>query len=140
MKNITSSDLRYFRLAKNASENSDFKQHHIGAVAVLNHHVLDTSWNTNRTSPLQMYYNKYRGLDFNGVVHKCHAEIELINKLKRFHNIDFSKVDVFLYREWKDGELALSRPCNSCYKAFYDVGIKHLYYSTYGGFKYEEIC
>jgi len=139
-KDITTYDLRYFRLAKNDSENSDFHQHHIGAVATLNHHILDTSWNTNRTSPLQARYNQYRGLNFDGVIHKTHCEIMLIEKLKRFHNIDFSKVSIYLYREWKDGELALARPCNSCYKALLDLGVKNIYYSTYGGYKYEEIC
>ena len=139
MSDVNTYDLRYFRLAKNASENSDFRQHHIGCIAVLNHHILDTSWNTNRTSPLQAYYNQYRGLYGNGIIHKCHAEIQLINKLKKLHGIDFSKVDIYIYREWKDHKVALARPCNSCYHALYDIGIKNLYYTTYGGYKYEEV-
>ena len=132
-------DLRYFRLAKNASKNSDFKQHHIGCIAVLNHHVLDTSWNSNRTSPLQAQFNKYRNLYSDGIINKIHAEISLIDKLKRLHGIDFSKINVYLYREWHDGELALSRPCNGCYEALRQFGIKNIYYTTYGGYKHEEV-
>ncbi len=139
MKNITSSDLRYFRLAKNASENSDFKQHHIGCLAVYHHKILDVSWNTNRTSPHQKQANQFRILNGNNITHKCHAEIELLNKLQRFHNLDFSKINIYLYRERNDGELALSRPCNGCYEALRKFGVKNIYYSTYGGFKYEEI-
>jgi hypothetical protein len=44
---------------------------------------------------------------------KCHAETAVISKIKNL-DIDFSKVHVYLYREFKNGELGPSKPCPSC--------------------------
>ena len=53
---------KYFKLARHASEMSDYnrKNIHIGAVLVYKKQILATGWNTNKTSPIQYKYNKYR--------------------------------------------------------------------------------
>ena len=77
--NLTKSDRAYFNIAKEMSKLSDFPRVQIGACAVYKHKVISTGCNSQRTSPLQKKYNKYRfSVD---TPHTCHAET---NCLKSF--------------------------------------------------------
>ena len=67
-----------------------------------------------------------------------HAEIQALNKIK-YLDIDFSRVEVYVYREFKNGKPALARPCVSCMEFIKDLGIKNIYYSTPDGYAYERI-
>ena len=58
---------RFFKFAREASKKADYcgdngKGHApaIGGVAVLKGSIVAEAWNTNKTSPLQAKYNKYR--------------------------------------------------------------------------------
>ena len=64
---------------------------------------------------------------------RAHAEIQLYRKI-RYLDIDFSKVTVYIYRELRDGTMALSAPCKSCRVALHDLGIKNICYTTFDGF------
>lgn len=139
MKNFNDKKvLRYLSLAKKASEFSDDENRHLGAIAVYKGIILAVGYNHRKTSPVQKKYNKYRNLDISS--NKCtfHAESHCLNKIKKL-DIDFSKVSVFVYREHKNGTMALARPCEGCRKLIEDLGIKSFYYTTEKGWAYETV-
>lgn len=134
---------RYFKFAREASKQATYQGSHrfspmIGAVAVYKGSIVATAWNTNKTSPLQARYNVYR---FNAdTPDKAHAEVSLIQKLRwKFgDSLDWSKVHVYLYREYKNGKLAPSRCCPSCLALLKELGIKRIYYTTEDGYVEEK--
>ena len=135
--------VRYFKFAREASMNATYTGSHrfspmIGAVAIYKGSIVATAWNTNKTSPLQARYNMYR---FNAdTPDKCHAEVSLIQKIRwKFgDSIDWSKLYIYLYREYKNGALAPSRPCPSCMAMLQELGVKKIYYTTDSGFAEEK--
>lgn len=114
---------------------SDFKQCHIGCIAVYKNHIVSIGFNTNKTHPLQKKYNKYRDLDYNGYEpeHKLHAEMMCLLGLKDME-INFSKVKLYIYREDKNGNIANCRPCDACMELIDRLGIKRIYYTTEKGY------
>lgn len=134
---------RYFKFAREASKMATYCGSHnfapaIGAVAVYKGSIAATACNSNKTSPLQAKYNVYRFKDSN-TLDKIHAEISLIQKLRwKFgDSINWSKVHIYLYREYKDGALAPSRPCPSCMALIKELGIKKIAYTTEHGYAEE---
>lgn len=121
-------DIRYFKLAKSASEMSDFGKQAIGAVITYKGHVVSSAWNTSRTSPLQKHYNQFRRMQGGNIQHKLHAEIHALSKIKNL-DIDPRKLNIYVYREHKSGIRACAKPCPSCQKALIDAGIKNVYYT-----------
>jgi len=107
----------------------------IGVVAVYKGSIIGTAFNTNKTSPLQAKYNVYRFSDAD-TPDKVHAETSLIQKIRwRFgDSLDWSKVELYLYREYKDGSLAPSAPCPSCERMLRDAGVKKVHCTTENGF------
>lgn len=135
---------RYFKFAKLAAQFADYNgtrsAPEIGAVAVYKGSIVAEAWNTDKTSPLQQHYNIYRYKPANTPC-KAHCETQLIQRLRwKFGDgIDWSKVHIYLYREYKDGRLAPSRPCPSCMAMLRDFGIKKIMYTTEDGFAEEKI-
>ena len=133
-------DRTYFNIAKEISKLSDFPKVKIGCCAVYKHKVISTGFNSRRTSPLQKKYNRYRFYeDDSGASHTYHAEISCLKPLMRRRDINFKNVSLYVYREYRDGQLALSRPCESCMQLIVELGIKDIYYTNSGGFSHEEI-
>ena len=52
-------DYQYFKKAKEISKNSDFNKIHIGCIAVYQGNIIGVGYNSNKTHPVQKYYNKY---------------------------------------------------------------------------------
>ena len=135
---------RFFKFAREATRWADYHGTRsapaIGAVAVYKGSIVAEAWNTNKTSPLQAQYNVYRYRDADTPC-KAHCETQLIQRLRwRFgDNIDWAKLHIYLYREYKDGSLAPSRPCPSCMAMLKDFGIKKVMYTTENGFAEEKI-
>lgn len=135
---------RYFKFAREASLNATYTGSHrfspmIGAIAVYKGSIVATACNTNKTSPLQARYNVYRYKEVN-TPSKCHAEVSLIQKLRwKFgDSIDWTKVHIYLYREYKDGTLAPSRPCPACMALLKELNIKKIFYTTEDGYVEEK--
>ncbi len=137
---------KFFELAKNASKMSDYnkKNIHIGSVLVYKNKVISTGWNTSKTNPIQMKYNRYRELctnsdrNYKADSHlPClHSEMKCILDSKDI-DIDWSKASIFIYREDGKGNLRNCYPCISCMKALEDRGIKDIYYTNESGYNYE---
>ena len=137
---------KYFKLAKNVSELSDYNKKNIkiGAVLVYKNRIIGTGYNTNKTSPIQMKYNKYRETDENNRSYVAeehlpflHAEMSCLLGAKDL-DIDWNKASIFVYRE-SDGKLRNCRCCSACMKALKDKGVKNIYYTTEDGYCHEKI-
>ena len=97
--------------------------------------------NLSKTSPVQKKYNRERNYSINASFLRTnclHAEVNCLNKIKNL-DIDFSRANLFVYREHKDGTTALARPCKACRAFAKDLGIKHIFYTTEDGYAYERI-
>lgn len=134
---MNSRDKRYYSLAEKASFFSDYKKCHIGCIAVYKNRIIAVGYNTNKTSPLQAEYNKYRDYVLPPQKNGIHAEMSCLIKIKDM-DIDFSKVVLYIYREDFNGNLAISRPCMACEHAIRDYGIKHIHYTGNMKYIYEE--
>ena len=130
-------DYRYFKKARKIANISDYKQQHVGCVAVYQGQVIGLGCNCNKTHPTQKFYNKYR-MTSDNMLPKLHAEINCINQIKHL-DINFSKVKLYIYRIRKDQPFGLSRPCLSCMAAIKDLGIRNIYYTTNDGYAYEKL-
>lgn len=126
-------------MAKNVSMNSNFRRQHLGAIAVYKNNVLAMGFNSCKTSPIQKKYNKERNYLIelpHANTNTVHAEIACLTKIK-YLDIDFSKVSLFVYREHKNGQKALAKPCPACTKFIKDMGIKDVYYTIEDGYAFE---
>lgn len=135
---ITNKELTFFQYAKKMSYLSDYLggKCPIGCIAVYKHKVISTGCNKEKTNPLQAKYNIYRFTE--NSPHKIHAEIDCLSSLIS-SNIDFSKISLYIYRQTKDGNLALAKPCASCMALIRHLGIKHIYYTTNNSYCYEKL-
>ena len=135
---------RYFNFAREASLNASYTGSHrfspmIGAAAIYKGTLVAIAANTNKTSPLQARYNVYRYKDADTPC-KCHAETALVQKIRwKFgDSINWGKVHIYLYRQYKDGSLAPSRPCPSCLAMLKELGVKKIFYTTEDGYAEEK--
>ena len=133
---LSKSHRSYFNAAKAMSEFSDYKQK-IGCVVVFKHKIVSSGYNHSKTNPLQKKYNKYRFPEDS--VHSVHAEVDALLPLLNRRDIDFSHVSIYLYRQYKNCELAPSRCCESCFALIKNLGIRRIFYTTSQGFAHEEL-
>ena len=134
---LRSTDYKYFLKARQVATISDYYKTHIGCVAVYQGQVIGLGCNTNKTHPVQKFYNRYREPS-DTMLPKLHAEISCINQIKHL-NINFSKVKLYIYRIRKDQPCGMARPCPSCMAAIRDLGIRDIYYTTNEGYSYERL-
>ena len=99
---LTKSHRAYFKAAKSMSELSDFKRHHIGAVAVCGHKIVSSGCNSRKTNPTQKRLNIHRfEADTPATLH---AELSCLLPLINRKDINFSDVSLYIYREYKNGK------------------------------------
>ena len=134
---ITKSHRAYFKAAKAMSELSNFKQHHIGCVAVSGHKIISSGYNSCKTNPIQKRLNVHRfDVDTN---HTIHAELSCLLPLINRRDVEFSNVSLYIYREHKSGDPALSKPCASCEALIRSLGIRNIYYTGNKSYISEDI-
>ena len=127
-----------FQKAKEEMARADYSgPARIGCVVYYKGTLLAKGHNSNKTSPLQKQLNSYRFKNCNTPA-KIHAELSALKKI-RWLDIDFSKVEVYTYRELKNGKMALSRPCESCMVFIKQLGIERICYTTPDGFAEERL-
>ena len=134
---LTKSHRAYFKAAKAIAELSDFPKVKIGCCAVYKHKIISSGCNSIKTNPAQKRLNIYRfDADTPATIH---AELSCLLPLINRKDINFRDVSLYVYREYKSGELALARPCPSCMKLLTELGIRNIYYTNFGRFSHEEI-
>ena len=123
--------LKGIEKAKEESKKSDFRgnkiSQHLGCAVYYKGTLLAVGHNSNKTHPLQHSYNIERYEDDSSLP-KVHAEIMALSKIK-YLDIDFNRVEVFVYRESFDGTYVNAKPCVSCEKCIRDMGIKKIHYT-----------
>lgn len=117
-------NLKFFDLAKKVSKLSNHKHHKIGSVIVRCGKVLSVGTNNIKTHPKSPHPFK-----------SLHAEMAAILLAKQ----DLKDCELYVFRELKDGSLALSRPCEYCWELIYASGIKEVHYTANQGHKTELI-
>lgn len=134
---LNNQDIRYFIKAREVASVSDFSKTHVGCIAVYRRKIIGVGFNTDKTHPVQKYYNRFRDSS-ETFSPKLHTEINCMNKIKNF-NINFNKVKLYIYRIRKDVSFGMARPCPSCMSAIKDLGIKDIYYTTNDLYMHERI-
>lgn len=128
---------KFFEMAHKASLFSDYPVHKIGCVVVYKGKIISVGYNCNKSHPLQKKYGIYRG-EVSPMPISLHAEISALLKIKDM-DIDWKKVEVYIFKAHRDGSLAPSRPCNACMTMIKDMGIKNIFYTSNDSFCHEQI-
>lgn len=137
---MTHTDLKFMAKAKSAAELSDFGKAHIGCVAVYRNRVISVGYNSQKTHPVQKYYNQFRNNGDNDLfMPRLHAEIACLNNIRHLSHIDFSRIKLYIYRKRVDRPYSMARPCPSCMKYIQDFGIRNIFYTSDSGYIHEKI-
>ena len=128
---VSKSQKRKFDIARAASIHGQHESARIGAAIFKKNELISVAFNSYKT---HTRFNDVNSFHINKT-YVLHAEMAAILKARR----DLSGCDIFVYREYKNGSTAMSRPCNACYNALAEVGIKYVYYTTKDGFYKERI-
>ena len=127
---ITARQLRNFEYARRAAEMSTFRVQ-VGAVAVAGKKILSTGWNSSKSHTTQYRFDQYRNFRNDGLCRNAlHAEIACLIPLLHNPEIDWSRVEVYVYRIRKDQPFGMARPCAACMRALLDAGVRNIYYTS----------
>lgn len=110
---------KFFALAKKLAESSDYEQHPMGAVIARGNKLISVGCNKKRTHPLSQ--SRFQN---------THAELSAIINARG----DTRGAEIYIYRETKQGQMAMARPCPHCQTLIREFGLKVSYYSSEGGF------
>ena len=112
---------KYFDLAKKLSEKSTY-WHKLGAVVVTRKgRIAGVGFNKPTKTHTQA----------NTPYKTIHAEFDAIVGLARS---ELNGATVYVFRQYKDGRPALSKPCTYCEALLREVGIKEVYYTSSNGY------
>lgn len=120
-KKLSNKDRSMLHLAMKMAETSECGQRH-GAVIVRGGSVLSVG------------FNKWRNKPISGVsplpkqelkTMTVHAEIDALSRVS-----DASGAIVYVARINKRGQACFSRPCDDCYAALKDAGVKRIVFTT----------
>ena len=134
---ISKTQRAYYNAARAVSMLSDYPKVNIGCVVVYKHKIISSGYNSMRTHPTQGRLNKLRFDEDTPA--RLHAEVSALLPLINRRDIDFSRVSIYLYREYKDGNLAPSRCCKACFSLIRQLKIKNIYYTNEGSYVHEEL-
>lgn len=132
MHSLTRREKRFFDVAKAVSKTSDFHGAKVGCVVCYGSNILSVASNSEKSHSLQSLYNRFRDFDVHKSINKVHAEIHALSLIYR-KPINWSRVEVYVYREWKNGKPAISKPCLACENFMRDLGIKTVFYIDANG-------
>lgn len=82
------------------------------------------------------FTNSYTQKDIDCCTNSIHAEIACILKCNKS---DLVGASIYVYREDRNHEIAMCRPCEACMHEIIESGIKDIYYTTRNGYCHEEV-
>jgi deoxycytidylate deaminase len=116
---------RFFELAKRAARKSTSK-FKLGCVIVRKNRVINFGFNDmTKTHPKS-----------NSSFNTLHAEVNTIIGLSYEET---KGCDIYVFRELKNGDLAMAKPCETCLLAIKKAGIANIYYTTENGFTCQQV-
>lgn len=115
---------RFLCLAKQASKKSDHHTHKLGCVIAKGKKVVGVGFNVMKTHPRSPHNFK-----------SVHAEYMAVLNA----GFDVKGAKAYVFREQKNGEWAMAKPCSTCWNFLMDCGIKEVIYSFQGSFKEERL-
>lgn len=115
---LSNKDRRFLNLARNLASSSSQRMKH-GAVVVKSNRVLSTGVNKFRNHPTIIPEEMIK--------ESCstHAEIDALKKIR----YDAKNATIYVARVNNQGRDMISRPCNNCYVAIKQSGIKDIVYT-----------
>lgn len=117
--------LKYFDLARKLSKKSDHPKFQLGCVIVRGNKIVSIGFNQLKTHPKSV--TPYRQL---------HAELSAILDIDKR---TLAGCQAYVYREHRDGTLAVSRPCQYCQAALTAVGITQVFFTDEDGYKVQKL-
>lgn len=114
----------FMSLAKNASAKSDHYKYKLGCVIVKGSRVLGIGWNAMKTHPKSPHEFKM-----------VHAEFMAVMSAED----SVEGATAYIFREHKNGTLAMAKPCESCWGFLVDSGVSNIVYSFEGTFRSERV-
>ena len=136
---MTRGKMKFFEHARNVAKMSTFPRVHVGAVIVYGSKILACGFDQTKTHPLQARFNAMRHFENqDNVQHSIHAEMAALSSIWDA-DLDWSKVEVFVYRLRGDRPHGYARPCKACMTAIREKGIRDVYYTGDDGFIYERL-
>lgn len=113
---------------------SDFTRAPTGCVVTQRGRVLAAGFNSRKSHPQQQRYNQYRVFRDapSPLPAQLHAELAALVQLRN-SDVDWGKVDVFVYRIRRDRPHGLARPCPACLRYLRDLGVHSIWYTTDDG-------
>ena len=105
-----------FKQAIMACQLSDHAKVKMGAAIFIKSRFIASGHNSKKTHP-SIKLNRAKGM---------HAEIHAISKAKS-KRFDLSDTTIFVYRETKEGYIAMAKPCKMCMEFLMREGFKHIY-------------
>lgn len=127
----------YFNTAKSVSKLSNHKNK-LGAVLVRGHRIVSSGYNSiDRYSSIQAQLDdkQFKGFYSKG---PKHAELDALLPFYRRHE-NLSDCTLYVYREHKNGDSALAKPCSRCMQIIKACNIKKIKYTTEDGYAEEHI-
>jgi deoxycytidylate deaminase len=116
--------MRFFKLAEKLAEKSNHPAHKHGAVLVRKSTIIGLGFNQSKTHPKSNHTFRMIHAEFSAVLNSGQENLE--------------GCEIYIVRKRKNGELANSKPCNSCERMLRLLSIGRVYYSTDTYFTKEE--
>ena len=118
---------KFFKPAIKALKKADHHTFKIGAAVFYKKYLISIGSNSVfKTHPLMRQYDEHKTI---------HAEVAAIIQAAKYR--DLSNCHLVVYRELKNGNPALARPCEVCQAIMHSFGIKEVYYTTDKGWARE---
>lgn len=136
---ITNRDLQYFDVANSVARLSNHYKTHVGSVLVNGSDILAVGFNTVKSHPIQMKYNRFRNMkNVSGHLHHLHSEIATLIKVKDKKKL--KGASLYTVRVKKDNTYGISKPCNACMAYILrETPLRNCFYSTETGIAYEKL-
>lgn len=97
-------------------------QHKVGAVIIKKNRIIGLGFNRMKTHPRSPHDYKF-----------LHGEVDAILDCKRE---DLAGASIYVYREHKNGDLALSKPCKSCMNMLELLEVRDIFYTIEDGYQH----
>jgi len=111
---------KHFNLAKRLAKKSNHPRYQMSCVIVKGNTIISTGYNQLKTHPKSPHKWNMIHAEFAAVLGTPAAQLR--------------GSTVYVYRELKNGESALAKPCKSCMKMLSDCEISRVFYSTANGY------